>query len=170
MERLALTLPLRLLLIVSRPLDTGLPKIKKLPLEGLARHDSLHLLTAIADFEGFSLDRPGYEREPIETLLAALIDHPLSISLVGPHLATLTPKTIRDDFARHLDRFADDMAEEGRNRSLRASLAFSVSRLSDEARAVLPYLAWFQGGAFESSIRRFADCAAIRSHAETLFA
>ncbi len=145
------------LLVTCRPADTGLPRIKKLPLEGLARHDSLYLLTAVADFEGFDLEREDYERPLIEKLLDALGDHPLSISLVAPHLESLTPDEIRTDFARHLGRFRDDGAEEGRNRSLEASLAFSASRLSEEARAVLPMLAWFQGGAFENQIRNFTE-------------
>ncbi len=143
------------LLVTCRPDDTGLPRIKKLTLEGLARFDSLHLLTAIAELETIDLERESYEREEIETLLEALFDHPLSISLVTPHLASLTPEQIRTDFAGHLDKFKDDDAGEGRNRSLRASLAFSASRLSEAARDVLPWLAWFQGGAFESSIVGF---------------
>jgi tetratricopeptide (TPR) repeat protein len=143
------------LLVTCRPDDTGLPRIKRLALAGLARHDSLHLLTAIADFRDVDLERAGYERPEIEKLLDVLFDHPLSISLVAPHLGSLTPEEIRTDFARHLDRFRDDTAEEGRNRSLRASLAFSASRLSEAARAVLPWLAWFQGGAFESRIVKF---------------
>ncbi len=145
------------LLVTCRPDDTGLPRIKKLALKGLARFDSLHLLTAIADLESFDLERPGYERPRIEKLLDALVDHPLSISLVAPQLESLTPEAIRTDFGRHLDRFRDDDAEEGRNKSLRASLAFSASRLSEQARDVLPWLAWFQGGAFEASIVSFTS-------------
>ncbi len=145
------------LLVTCRPDDTGLPRIKKLPLEGLARHDSLYLLTAVADFEGFDLEREGYERPEIEKLFDALDDHPLSIQLVAPHLESLTPREIRTDFAGHLDRFRDDSAGEGRNRSLKASLAFSASRLSEDAQAVLPMLAWFRGGAFENQIRSFTE-------------
>lgn len=143
------------LLVTCRPDATGLAGIKEMALGGLARHDSLHLLTAIADVKGIDLERPGFEPYEIDDLLEALQDHPLSISLVTPHLKTLTPEEIRRDFARCLDRFTDDTAEEGRNRSLRASLAFSVSRLSDQARAVLPWLAWFQGGAYEMNIVGF---------------
>ena len=143
------------LLVTCRPDDTGLPRLKKLPLQGLARHDSLHLLTAIAGYEGFDLERESYERPEIEKLLDSLRDHPLSISLVAPHLGSLTPKEIQADFGEHLERFRDDEAEEGRNKSLRASLQFSVSRLSDKARAVLPWLAWFQGGAFDRRIQLF---------------
>ena len=145
------------LLVTCRPDDTLLPRIKRLPLEGLARHDSLHLLTAIADFEGFDLEREGCERPEVEKLLDALFDHPLSISLVAPHLASLTPGEIRTDFGRYLDRFTDDTAEKRRNRSLRASLAFSASRLSEASRGVLPWLAWLKGGAFENQIRNFTE-------------
>lgn len=145
------------LLVTCRPEDTGLHRVKQSTLQGLARHDSLYLLTAIADQKGFELERQGYERPEIESLLDTLNDHPLSISLVAPHLAGLTPKEIQTDFAHHLDRFQNLDAEEGRNRSLHASLAFSTSRLSEDAHAVLPYLAWFQGGAFEAQIRAFTE-------------
>ena len=145
------------LLVTCRPDDTGLPYIKQHHLKGLARHDSLHLLTSLADLLGFSLDREGYGRGKIEKLLDALQDHPLSISLVAPHLALLTPEAIQTDFVSHLDRFRNEGAEVDRNKSLVASLAFSASQLSDKARAVLPYLAWFRGGAFEASIRGFAE-------------
>jgi tetratricopeptide (TPR) repeat protein len=159
------------LLVTCRPEATGLAGIKEIALGGLARPDSLHLLTAIADVKGINLERPGCEPHEIAHLLTALQDYPLSISLVTPHLKALTPAEIRHDFASHLDRFTDDTAEEGRNRSLRASLAFSASRLSEPARAVLPWLAWFQGGAFENRIRNFtgleADAwAAVRQELE----
>jgi tetratricopeptide (TPR) repeat protein len=143
------------LLVTCRPEATGLAGIKEIALGGLARPDSLHLLTAIADVKGINLEGPGCEPHEIAHLLTALQDHPLSISLVTPHLKALKPAEIRQDFASHLDRFTDHTAEEGRNRSLHASLAFSASRLSEPARAVLPWLAWFQGGAFENQIRNF---------------
>lgn len=145
------------LLVTCRPVDAALPGIKERRLEGLERHDSLHLVHAIADLKLIDLEREGYEREEMEELLDLLGDHPLSLSLVGPHLKSLTPAEIRADFASRLDQFTDETAGEGRNKSLRASLAFSTSRLSAEAQAVLPYLAWFQGGAFEVNVLRFTE-------------
>jgi len=145
------------LLVTCRPAETGLPGVKELPLQGLARPDSLYLLAAVLDLKGISTERPGYEREEMDELLEMLADHPLSIELVALHLKGLTPAQIRDDYAVLLERFADERAYEGRNRSLLASLEFSRQRLSAAAQAALPYLAWFEGGAFEQSILNFAN-------------
>src|SRR6185295_18033578 len=107
--------------------------------------DSLHLLAAVLDLKGIAVDRPdrpraGYEREEIDALLRDLQDHPLSIELVAPHLRSLTPAKIRAEFGALLERFTDDAAYEGRNRSLLASLEFSKRRLSVAAQAALPAL------------------------------
>ncbi len=145
------------LLVTCRPQETGLPGIKKIPLSGLARSDSLHLLSAVLYKESISTDRDGYERGTIDALLKLLDDHPLSISLVAPHLKTLRPAQIRAELRKGLARFADGSAEEARNSSLLASLAFSTRRLSEEAQGVLPYLSWFEGGTMEQSLLNFTQ-------------
>jgi tetratricopeptide (TPR) repeat protein len=145
------------ILVTCRPQETELPGIREMPLRGLARPDSLHLLAAVLYQRSISTDRVGYEREAIDALLKTVDDHPLSISLVAPHLKTLTPAQIREELREGLVRFTDESAEEGRNRSLLASLAFSTRRLSEEARGVLPYLAWFEGGVFERNLIHFAE-------------
>jgi tetratricopeptide (TPR) repeat protein len=154
-ERLTGGKSLGRLLVTCRPAEAALPGIRERSLAGLERHDSLHLVHAIADLKEINLEREGYEREEMEKLLDLLADHPLSLSLVGPHLKSLKPAEICAKFGQLVDQIKDDSAEEGRNRSLRASLAFSTSRLSAAAQAVLPYLAWFQGGAFEDDILAF---------------
>src|SRR5262249_81053 len=122
---------------------------------------SLHLLAAILDKEGLTLEeRPGYEREEVDELLKMLGHHPLSIALVAPHFKEVQPRAIRDEFGRLLERFANPGAAEERNKSLLASLEFSKKRLSAAARRVLPYLAWFQGGVFESVFLGFAELTA----------
>ena len=126
-----------------------------MPLGGLARPDSLYLLAAVLDVKGISTGRAGYERAEIDRLLEALADHPLSVELVAPHLRALTPAEILGDYTRLLERFADEGAFESRNRSLLASLEFSKGRLSEPAREVLPYLAWFEGGVFEQFLLDF---------------
>ena len=148
------------LLVTCRPQETGLVGIKEQRLEGLARPDSLHLLAAALDVKGVSTDRPGYERPEIDALLDALDDHPLSIELVAPHLKELKPKEIRTDFGKLLERFENASAFEARNKSLLASLEFSKKRLSKAAQAVLPYLAWFEGGVFEQFFLHFTELAA----------
>ena len=156
------------LLVTCRPEETGLPGIREMALKGLARPDSLHLLSAVLDVKGISSDRDGYEREEIDDLLKAIDDHPLSIELIAPHLKTLTPEHIRTEFSDLIERFAEMGAYEQRNSSLLASLEFSRNRLSDEARKVLPYLSWFQGGVFEAGFLAFTELdpekwAALRS-------
>jgi tetratricopeptide (TPR) repeat protein len=148
------------LLVTCRPEDTELPGIKKVELHGLARPDSLHLLAAIVDRDSIDLERPGCERAEVDALLKLLDDHPLSISLVTPHFKTLVPKQIREEFGPLLATFTNPGAQEDRNKSLLASLEFSKKRLSAEARRLLPYLAWFQGGVFESKFLRFAELSA----------
>ncbi|MDQ2694283.1 MAG: hypothetical protein M3Z21_02685, partial [Pseudomonadota bacterium] len=145
------------LLITCRPQETGLPGIKEMALEGLARPDSLHLLAAVREIKSLSIDRPGYERHEIDTLLDDLADHPLSLELIAPHLKDLPPGKIRSEFETLLARFAEGGAFESRNRSLLASLEFSKRRLSESARAVLPWLAWFRGGVFEEVLLRCAE-------------
>jgi len=150
------------LLITCRPAETGLDGPQELPLAGLARHDALYLLRGACTRKAIDLDRPGYGREAIEALLDRLEDHPLSIELVAPHLKALTPATIAAELAERLGQFRDDSHAEGRNRSLLASLDFSLRRLSPQAREALPWLGWFQGGVFE---RFFLDFSQIPAEA-----
>ena len=145
------------LLITCRPAETGLDGPQELPLAGLARHDALYLLRGACTRKAINLDRPGYGREAIEALLDRLEDHPLSIELVAPHLATLTPETIAAELAERLGDFRDDSHAEGRNRSLLASLDFSLRRLSPAAREALPWLGWFQSGVFEAFFLDFSE-------------
>ncbi len=75
-----------------------------------------------------------FDKDNLGALLDVLGDHPLSIELVGPHLKQLTPEQIVAHFRELLDQFTGD-AEVERNRSLLASLRFSTSRLSAQAKA-----------------------------------
>jgi tetratricopeptide (TPR) repeat protein len=136
------------LLVTCRPGDTGLPGAGRYELHGLARADSLWLLSHILKRDGLTLDDPRLAREKLDPLLDELADHPLSLELVGPHLRTLTPEKIRADFGKLLAEFQQD-APEGRNQSLLASLEFSRRHLSPAARAALPWLGLFRGGVFE---------------------
>ncbi|MCP4702131.1 MAG: tetratricopeptide repeat protein [Gammaproteobacteria bacterium] len=145
------------LLVTCRPAETGLPGIKEMFLAGLARTDALWLLRAVTERRGIDLERKGYERDQMEELLKRLQDHPLSIELVAPHLRELKPVEIRAQFGNLLAQFADDNSFEGRNRSLLASLNFSLSRLSESAHAALPFLAWFEGGVFEPLFLAFSE-------------
>ena len=140
------------LLVTCRPGETGLPGAQRLELHGLARPDSLWLLHRILERDGLTLSGSRLAKDKLDPLLRDLADHPLSLELVGPHLRTLTPEAIRADFGKLLDRFQNEVADQGRNRSLLASLEFSRRHLSPAARAALPWLGLFSGGVFEGNL------------------
>jgi tetratricopeptide (TPR) repeat protein len=139
------------LLVTCRPGETGLPCTQRMELHGLARPDSLWLLHRILERDGLTLSDPRFTKDKLDPLLRDLADHPLSLELVGPHLRTLTPEAIREDFGKLLDKFQQD-SDQDRNRSLRASLEFSRRHLSPAARAALPWLGLFSGGVFEDNL------------------
>jgi tetratricopeptide (TPR) repeat protein len=149
--------PASRLLVTCRPQETGLPGIKEYALEGLKRPDSLHLLAAALDVKGIKTERAGYERHEMDKLLDLLADHPLSVELIAPHLRDLTPRQICADFGALLEKFTNANAKESRNQGLRASLEFSRRRLSQPAQALLPWLAWFEGGVFEAFLLEFTN-------------
>jgi tetratricopeptide (TPR) repeat protein len=84
-------------------------------------------------------------------LLIQLDRHPLAIQLTLPALRVLPLAKLRVDFASLLSTFEDDQTT-GRNRSLLASLDYSLQRLSDKQRTLLPRLAPFEGGALELNL------------------
>jgi len=139
------------LLVTCRPGDTGLPGAQRYELQGLARADSLWLLSSILRRDGLSLNDPRLSRDKLDPLLRDLADHPLSLELVGPHLQTLAPEEIRADFGKLLAEFEQEAPEE-RNQSLLASLEFSRRHLSPDAREALPWLGLFSGGVFEHNL------------------
>jgi hypothetical protein len=72
------------LLVTCRPEDAGLPGAPCYELQGLARADSLWLLSSILQRDGLTLADPRLSRDKLEPLLRDLADHPLSLELVGP--------------------------------------------------------------------------------------
>jgi tetratricopeptide (TPR) repeat protein len=145
------------LLVTCRPDETGLPGVRRLELHGLARPDSLWLLHRILERDGLTLNDPRLAKDKLDLLLRDLADHPLSLELVGPHLQTLTPETIRADFGKLLKAFENKGADQHRNSSLVASLEFSRRHLSPAARAALPWLGLFSGGVFEDNLLRMSQ-------------
>jgi tetratricopeptide (TPR) repeat protein len=80
------------------------------------------------------------------------------MQLVLPALEDVGIEVIERDFADLLPRFADDGAT-GKNRSLMASLEYSLRRLSEDERALLTSLAPFEGGALEEVLLRVTQIA-----------
>ena len=151
-------------LVTCRPGDTGLLGARRHELHGLARADSLWLLAAVFKQHDLQLSDPRLSRERLDPLLRDLADHPLSLELVGPHLKTLTPEAIREDFGTLLSRFEQQApkgpdGQPGRNSSLLASLEFSRRHLSPAAREALPWLGLFGGGVFEDVLLKVCQIA-----------
>ncbi|HLF27144.1 MAG TPA: tetratricopeptide repeat protein [Anaerolineae bacterium] len=116
-------------------------------LPGLGRLDALDLAAQILKDRG--IPRP--RREKLADLLDFLGGHPLSINLVAPHLRDHTPEQLIAEFDALLPGFTTGKGKE-RNESLRVSLDFSLRRLGDETRNLLPALAVFQGRAMEDDL------------------
>jgi tetratricopeptide (TPR) repeat protein len=127
----------------------GGQQVAYLPLVGLHPEDAYALASRLLDDLNINRRRAPYAA--LRDLLVQLDHHPLAIQLVLPALRDYTLESIRDDFVALLPRFADDV-ETGRNRSLLASLDYSLRRLTGAQRALLLRLTPFEGGALEIGI------------------
>jgi len=143
-------------------------KVAHLALKGLHSEDAYGLASRLLDTLG--IDRRQVSYTLLGELLARLDHHPLAIQLVLPTLRDHPIAEITADFVKLLPAFVDDHAT-GRNRSLLASLEYSLRRLSEEQQALLRRLAVFEGGASEDEIREITripdnDWIALRSALE----
>jgi tetratricopeptide (TPR) repeat protein len=98
-----------------------------------------------------NVDRRQVPYAGLRDLLAQIDHHPLAIQLVLPALRDHTLESIHEDFANLLPQFSDDF-ETGRNRSLLASLEYSLRRLTDAERRMLLHLRPFESGGLETGI------------------
>src|SRR5260370_116084 len=120
-----------------------------LRLTGLATEDAYLLASRALTDLGIERARAPYSE--LRALLAQLEYHPLAIYLVLPALREHRLSQICAEFDRLLPTFVDDTAS-GRNRSLLASLDYSLRRLGAEQRALLGRLTVFEGGAREADL------------------
>ena len=125
--------------------------VAHMALAGLHPEDAYALASRLLEY--LEIDRAKAPYVELRDLLKQLDYHPLAIQLVLPALreTSLSLAKIKADFGALLPNFVDD-TETGRNRSLLASLDFSLRRLSEEQRALLPRLALFEGGASEDDL------------------
>jgi tetratricopeptide (TPR) repeat protein len=121
--------------------------VTHLPLEGLHPEDAYALASNLLSDLG--IDRAYAPYPEMRNLLEKLDHHPLAIQLVLPMLREESLSRIHEGLATLLPRFEDD-TETGRNKSLLASLEYSLGRLSEEQRSLLLRLAYFEGGASEA--------------------
>lgn len=121
-------------------------RIAYLALRGLHPEDAYALASRLLADQG--INRVHIPYGELRILLEQLDYHPLAIQLVLPTLRELSLGTIMTNFATLLSKFVDD-TETGHNRSLLASLEYSLQRLSKEQKELLTRLAPFEGGAYE---------------------
>ena len=107
--------------------------VAHLALQGLHPEDAYALASRLLEYLG--IDRAKAPYAELRELLNQLDEHPLAIQLVLPALgaSSLTLAQLTADFSSLLPRFTDD-TETGRNRSLLASLEYSLRRLSQAQR------------------------------------
>ena len=125
--------------------------VAHLAVGGLYPEDAYALASRLLEY--LIINRAKAPYAELRDLLKQLDYHPLSMQLVLPALgaSSLTLAQIAADFSSLLPHFTDD-TETVRNRSLLASLDYSLRRLSETQRALLPRLALFEGGASENNL------------------
>ncbi|PZV27114.1 MAG: hypothetical protein DCF12_06205 [Snowella sp.] len=123
-------------------------KHRFLRLDGLAAQDALDYVQRLMQFP----PEPTYgvpAREDLLDLLELVDFHPLSIKVLVPQLKA-RPLT---ELGLALQQAILDTSNlEDKDRSLVASLNLSLERLDERAKALLPRLGVFQGGAFEDDL------------------
>jgi tetratricopeptide (TPR) repeat protein len=124
-------------------------EVLHLRLAGLAAEDAYLFASQVLTDLGIERARVPYSE--LRALLAQLEYHPLAIQLVLPALRQHAVAQIRTEFDRLLPIFVDDTAG-GRNRSLLASLDYSLRQLGTEHRVLLGRLTIFEGGASEDDL------------------
>jgi tetratricopeptide (TPR) repeat protein/tRNA A-37 threonylcarbamoyl transferase component Bud32 len=144
------------LLLSCRDRETGLVEAWPFALGELSVSEGLLLL--VCCLERLGLDRAGRERagltaEALQQVVQRLGGHPLALELVAPALRDRRPDEVLAELGTLLTQ-AEQAHPEGRNRSLRASLQFSLRHLSADAQKALPAVALLAGGALESLAQR----------------
>ena len=137
------------LLITTRQEETAIPGAAKVELGGFSPRDALDFAAVILGKEGIPRDR--LDKEALQQLMDLLGNHALSLSLVLPKLKTMDPGQMLQEFETLLPGFKTGEGKK-RDESLQVSLDFSLRRLGEETRRLLPSLAVFQGGGLEPNI------------------
>jgi tetratricopeptide (TPR) repeat protein len=133
-------------------------EVKHLELGGLSAEDGYAL--AVQLFKDLDIPQSRAPYPKLRDLLVQLDHHPLAIQLVLPVLGEvgMTIDRLSSEFATLLPRFTDDR-ETGRNRSLLASLEYSLRRLGKWHQQIVVRLAPFEGGASEDNLLAITEIA-----------
>jgi predicted ATPase/class 3 adenylate cyclase len=135
---------LRVLITSQAPLRLAAERC--VPLDSLDDHAALSLIERMARRRGASLSAQGPDREALLDVVHLLDGLPLALELVAARLGVLSPTQLRErlpDSAELLKDRATDRPE--RQRSLRATVDWTLSSLEEGPRALFARMGVFAG-------------------------
>lgn len=135
------------LLITSRDGQLDFPS-HQFALGNLSEAEGLLLLMSYLDRLGCDRtvrEELGWELTDLALIVTRTAGHPLALELLAPFVFRLGPMQVLEGVCVLLSQAEQD-SNEVRNRSMWASLEYSIRNLSERARAVLPSLALLSGG------------------------
>jgi predicted ATPase/class 3 adenylate cyclase len=117
------------------------------PVDPLEREDAIALYAARAEAAGGILEPTAETREAVDALCQHLDDLPLALELAAPRAALLPPAALLQSLSDRLDVLSGPRDAEERQRTLRATIAWSYDLLKPSEKAVFRRLAVFVGSA-----------------------
>ncbi|MEM9272284.1 MAG: tetratricopeptide repeat protein, partial [Cyanobacteria bacterium P01_F01_bin.143] len=121
------------------------------PLGELTLSEGLQLLIGL--LENLGIDRAertrrGWNVKLLKPIVKKTGGHPLALELLAPHIIKLGPQKVAQEVGSLLAKTEQDVMED-RNRSIQASLDFSIKHLSEKSRAALPAISLLAGGCLD---------------------
>jgi predicted ATPase len=116
------------------------------PVDPLEREDAIALFIDRAEAAGGVLEPTRDTREAVDALCARLDDLPLALELAAPWAALLPPTLLLESLSDRTHVLTGPRDTEERQRTLRATIAWSYDLLEPSEQAVLRCLAVFAGG------------------------
>jgi len=148
---LAQTAELVVLATSRQPL--GLAGERVVPVAPLARDDATTLFVARAEAAGAAMLDPVV----VDALCARLDDLPLAVELAAARAAALPPATLLERLSQRLDLLRGPRDADERQRTLRATIAWSHDLLEPSEQVLFRRLAVFAGGAELEAVEAICD-------------
>jgi len=126
------------------------------PVQPLDADDAFELFHARARAAGADLDAAS-TRDVVIELCARLDNLPLAVELAAARAAVLPPAALLERFGTRLDALSGPRDAEQRQRTLRATIAWSYDLLDDREQQLFRRLGVFVGGASLSSIEKVCE-------------
>lgn len=137
---------LRMLITSQAPLRLAAERC--VPLDTLEQEPALALIDRVARRRGMSLSFEGAERAALLEVVELLEGLPLGLELAASRLGLLTPAQLRERLRGSPDLLKDFGAERPeRQRSLRATVEWTLGLLAEEPRALFVRMGAFAGPA-----------------------